>query len=160
MNKSAIERLKQKLSVEDIERLEHEIVEWMNKHCPNNDCDIIRSIVFYQWDDNPRWFIMLVNEASAMLIDMKKRNAEAKKLGLRIIRPQKRKDAPNLNSLSRYIEVDVYPSFHNKYPQIERIEIANHGHPCISEEVYFDDARYEPFDPKKELTEPIENSNE
>jgi hypothetical protein len=70
----------------------------------NNEYSI-RWIVWYNWDDKPRWFAYL--------------------------------DITNLVSFKRagYVEVDIYAEAWNGPEHcmgIDRIEIADHGYPCMS----------------------------
>ena len=65
----------------------------------------VRWIVWYNWDDKPRWFVYL--DIHDLITHEKK----------------------------GYIEVDMYVEAYNgpEYPMgIEKIEIANHGYPCSS----------------------------
>lgn len=90
-------------------------LEYLNKdmltHLENLGCDMyrneyfIKSIDWYNWDDNPRWFVHI---GIFDVIDMKERG---------------------------YVEVDMYCDAYNgpeNCMSIERVEFANHGYPCIS----------------------------
>jgi hypothetical protein len=94
----------------------------MQDHLENLGLDIhnkehsIRWIVWYNWDDKPRWFVYLD------IYDW----ASHKKTG--------------------YVEVDMYVEAWNgpEHPMgIDRIEIADHGYPCMSVPVVgFNDGYY------------------
>ena len=124
---------------EQVENLEYLINSRYKEELELKDDFIITHIEYYEWDEKPRWYVTLINEA---------------KLELRYLLEQRKKKIPfpernlkgetideaidRLRKKARYIELDVYPGIYGDKDPIEiiKIEYAGHGSPCISEEIW------------------------
>lgn len=142
-----------------VEHVESQLCDEYNKQLNINldkESWAITSIEYYAWDDDPRWFVFLQNDAGMERRMMKLRGEVDPEYRERTFNTPKGRETfeeriSRLRKLSRYKEIDVWVDHRNAYDNktlwVQKAELAGHGYPVMSTDIWKYDFEKELFPP-------------